>query len=200
MRQYDVLSITIAPALTARGLCSAETLAPGELSTMSTPLKSNLARSWTFSTRSSPNEVWRPTDCYGASATTSSTGKFRSAKICSISRRTLPVAPTTATLYPMAREIGVRSGFCKRQSRRPDRSEAEWRTFSLPRGSMKGPPATLGRRLLRARPRGLDDGQPEVAVLAQELHRVLGRAGRPGGDALLRELLAHLGQVSDAVE
>ena len=31
MRQYDVLSITMAPALAARGLCSADTLAPGVL-------------------------------------------------------------------------------------------------------------------------------------------------------------------------
>ena len=33
-----------------------------------------------------------------ASATTSSAGKLRSARICNISRPTLPVAPTTATL------------------------------------------------------------------------------------------------------
>ena len=85
MRQYEVLSITMAPALAARGLCSAETLAPGDDSTMSMPLKSNLARSWTFSTWFSPNEVWRPTERDEASATTSSTGKFRSARICSIS-------------------------------------------------------------------------------------------------------------------
>src|SRR5476649_288483 len=50
MRQYEVLSITTAPALTARGECSAETLEPGEESTMSMPLKSYLARSRTFRT------------------------------------------------------------------------------------------------------------------------------------------------------
>src|SRR5215475_3707459 len=92
----------MAPALAARGLCSAETLAPGELSTMSMPLKSNLARSWTFSTDFSPNEVCLPTERAEASATTSSAGKSLSARICNISRPTLPVAPTTATLYPMA--------------------------------------------------------------------------------------------------
>ena len=98
MRQYDVLSITTAPALAARGLYSAETLAPGDDSTMSMPLKSNLARSLTLRTLSSPNEIWRPDERCEASATTSSAGKLRSARICSISRPTLPVAPTTATL------------------------------------------------------------------------------------------------------
>ena len=48
MRKYEVLSITTAPALAARGACTAETLAPGEHSTMSMPLKSNLASSRTF--------------------------------------------------------------------------------------------------------------------------------------------------------
>jgi hypothetical protein len=98
MRQYEVLSITMAPALAARGLCSAETLAPGELNTMSMPLKSNLARSWTFKIVLSPNEVCLPTERADANATTSSAGKFLSARICNISRPTLPVAPTTATL------------------------------------------------------------------------------------------------------
>ena len=36
-----------------------------------------------------------------ASATTSSAGKRRSARMLSISRPTLPVAPTTATLKPI---------------------------------------------------------------------------------------------------
>jgi hypothetical protein len=98
MRQYDVLSITTAPALAARGLCSADTLAPGELNTMSTPLKSNFARSWTFRIDLSPNDAFRPTEREDASATTSSAGKFLSARICNISRPTFPVAPTTATL------------------------------------------------------------------------------------------------------
>src|SRR5580693_9961951 len=111
MRQCDVLSITTAPALAARGLCSADTLAPGELNTMSMPLKSNFARSWTFSTDLSPNDVCLPTERAEANATTSSAGKFLSARICNISRPTLPVAPTTATLYPMAREISAAGGF-----------------------------------------------------------------------------------------
>src|SRR5260370_6789788 len=62
IRQYDVLSITIAPALAARGLCSADTLAPGELSTMSMPLKANFGRSWTFRTDLSADHVCLPTE------------------------------------------------------------------------------------------------------------------------------------------
>src|ERR1700756_47098 len=90
------------PALAARGLCSAETLAPGDDKTKTIALKADFARAWTFRTLSSPNDTWRPAERDEAKATTSSTGKFRSERICSISRPTLPVAPTTATLYPMA--------------------------------------------------------------------------------------------------
>ena len=43
-----------------------------------------------------------PMERFEASATTSSTGNWRSARMSSISRPTLPVAPTTATLKPMA--------------------------------------------------------------------------------------------------
>ena len=46
----------------------------------------------------SPNETSVPIERVEASATTSYTGKRRSARISSISRPTLPVAPTTATL------------------------------------------------------------------------------------------------------
>ena len=48
----------------------------------------------------SPNETSRPIEAGEASATTSETGKRRSARIASISRPTLPVAPATATLKP----------------------------------------------------------------------------------------------------
>ena len=98
MRKYEVLSITTAPAAAARGLCSAETLAPGDDSTMSTPLKSKSARFFTFSVLSSPNETSLPTEREDASAITSSAGKSRSDMIARISRPTLPVAPATATL------------------------------------------------------------------------------------------------------
>src|ERR1700733_8131415 len=46
--------IATQPALPARGANSAETLAPAEDRQISTPLKSNLAMSWTVSTSSSP--------------------------------------------------------------------------------------------------------------------------------------------------
>ena len=97
MRNCEVLSITTQPAAAALGANSAETLAPGENRPMSKPRKSKPARSWTSSVRSSPNETCLPIERSDASATTSSTGNFRSARICSISPPTLPVAPTTAT-------------------------------------------------------------------------------------------------------
>ncbi len=65
---------------------------------MSMPRKSVVARSRTFRVRSSPYETSLPTDRADASAITSSAGNERSASVCSISRPTLPVAPTTATL------------------------------------------------------------------------------------------------------
>ena len=49
----------------------------------------------------SPKDTSVPIERDDASATTSETGKRRSARISSISRPTLPVAPTTATLYAM---------------------------------------------------------------------------------------------------
>ena len=96
MRKCEVLSMTTAPAAAARGLCTAETLAPGEDSTISMPAKSKPARSRTFRTASSPNDSSLPTDLSDASAMTSSAGKSRSARVARISRPTLPVAPTTA--------------------------------------------------------------------------------------------------------
>ena len=62
-------------------------------------------------TSSSPNETSLPTERDEASATTSSAGKLRSARVVRISRPTLPVAPTTATLKPMlASPRGSKSG------------------------------------------------------------------------------------------
>ena len=61
MRQNEVLSMTMAPALAARGANSAETLAPGDDSTMSTPLKSKFSRLATFSVWS-PNDTSMPMD------------------------------------------------------------------------------------------------------------------------------------------
>ena len=103
MRKCEVLSITTAPVLAARGVYSAEILAPGEESTMSVPRKSKSARLRTSSSSSSPKDTLRPTERSEASATTSSAGKARSAIVLRISRPTAPVAPTTANLYPISK-------------------------------------------------------------------------------------------------
>src|SRR5580765_7229811 len=102
MRNCEVLSITTAPALAAFGANTADTLLPGDDRTMSTPRKSKLSRPWMSRTSSSPNETWLPIERDEASAITSSAGKLRSASVVSISRPTLPVAPTTATLKPIS--------------------------------------------------------------------------------------------------
>ena len=93
--------VTTAPAFTARGAKLADTLLPGDDSTMSMPLKSKVSSASTLRMSSSPNETSRPTDCDEASATTLSAGNSRSARIDRNSRPTLPVAPTTATLKPI---------------------------------------------------------------------------------------------------
>ena len=90
--------MTMQSAAAARGAWMSETLAPGENSAMSVPRKSKVSRSCTFSVLSSPKLISRPTELREASATTSSTGNFRSARIESISEPTAPVPPTTATL------------------------------------------------------------------------------------------------------
>src|SRR5215472_8269935 len=102
MRKHEVLSMTTAPALAARGANTADTLLPGDDSTMSVPWKSKLSSTWTLRTSSSPNDTSRPTEAEEASATTSSAGKLRSTRVVRISRPTLPVAPTTATLKPIS--------------------------------------------------------------------------------------------------
>ena len=76
----------------------AETEAPGLNKARSVPWKSYLSRLWTLRTLSSPKETSAPAERPEASATTSPTGNWRSARVLSISRPTAPVAPTTATL------------------------------------------------------------------------------------------------------
>src|SRR5260370_40272647 len=106
MRKHEVLSMTIAPAFVARGANTADTLLPGDDRTMSMPLKLKESSAWTWRMSSSPNETSLPTDRDEASATTSSTGKLRSARVVRNSRPTLPVAPTTATLKPICEPPG----------------------------------------------------------------------------------------------
>ena len=62
------------------------------------PLKSKRSSARTVSTWSSPKESCPPAARPPASATTSATGKPRSASVFSTSRPTVPVAPATATL------------------------------------------------------------------------------------------------------
>ncbi len=90
--------MTTQPASAARGACTAETDAPGLNRPMSQPRKSKVSRFFTLSTCLSPNDTSEPVDRPEARATTSDTGKLRSARVFNISRPTAPVAPTTATL------------------------------------------------------------------------------------------------------
>jgi hypothetical protein len=103
MRKWLVLSITTQPAAAARGAWTADTEAPGENRPMSVPRKSNFSRFWTLSVPFSPNDTSDPVERPDANATTSPTGKSRSARVLRISRPTAPVAPTTATLNAMTR-------------------------------------------------------------------------------------------------
>ena len=76
---------------------SFEMLPPADIRQMSVVAKSWLSSARTLSVRS-PNETSVPWLRRDASATTSSAGKRRSSRTLSISRPTLPVAPTIATL------------------------------------------------------------------------------------------------------
>ena len=68
--------MTTAPALAARGANAADTLAPGDDSTMSMPRKSKVSSACTSRTSSSPNDTCLPIERDEASATTSSAGKL----------------------------------------------------------------------------------------------------------------------------
>ncbi len=74
-----------------------ETVPPADIRQKSTLEKSNVSRSLHLRF-ASPKETSTPTERREASACTSFTGNWRSLRIDSISRPTLPVAPTTATL------------------------------------------------------------------------------------------------------
>ncbi len=89
--------MTMAPAAPIFGAHSFDTEEPADIRQKSTVEKSNCSRSWHFR-MSSPNDTSRPSERREAMACTSSAGKPRSARMFSISRPTLPVAPTTATL------------------------------------------------------------------------------------------------------
>ena len=96
MRQAEELSITTAPARPILSLQARETSPPALISTMSTVEKSKPSMSSHF-TLVSPKSIGRPMDLREASACSLSTGNFSSSRMTSISRPTLPVAPTIAT-------------------------------------------------------------------------------------------------------
>ena len=97
MRQKLVLSTTTAPAATSRGTHSELTAPPAEESTRSRPwIVSSL--SGRHSTRPPANSSSRPAERSEANATSSSTGKLRSASTSRIVLPTAPVAPRTPTL------------------------------------------------------------------------------------------------------
>ena len=100
MRQADELSITTAPWAAIFGDHSFDTVPPADIRQMSTSEKSVCSSALHFSI-SSPNETSVPWLLREATAITSSAGKRRSSRMSSMSRPTLPVAPTTATLKPI---------------------------------------------------------------------------------------------------
>src|SRR5450631_1776028 len=83
---------------------SFDTVPPADIKQMSVPLKSKCSSDLHFKVLS-PKDTSLPIERGDASATTSSAGNRRSARISSISRPTFPVAPTTATLKPIVRSI-----------------------------------------------------------------------------------------------
>ena len=87
--------MTTQPLAAIFGDHSLDTAPPADIRQKSMPEKSKVARSLHLSV-ASPNDTSTPTDRREASACTSRTGNWRSLKIDSISRPTLPVAPTTA--------------------------------------------------------------------------------------------------------
>jgi hypothetical protein len=92
------LSITVQPAAAAIGAYFLETSDPAANRAMSQPLQSKCSILWTFSSLpESPKSMRLPVERPLATAATSSAGNSRSARMFSISRPTLPVAPTTTT-------------------------------------------------------------------------------------------------------
>ena len=89
--------MTTQPLAAILGDHSLDTAPPADIRQKSTLEKSKVARSLHLSV-ASPNETSTPLDRREASACTSLAGNRRSLRIDSISRPTLPVAPTTATL------------------------------------------------------------------------------------------------------
>src|SRR5579883_3027833 len=93
--------MTTQPCAPIFGDHSLDTEPPADIRQMSVSEKSWFSRLRHFSVLS-PNDTSVPTERDEAKATTSETGKRRSARTSNISRPTLPVAPTMATLKLIA--------------------------------------------------------------------------------------------------
>jgi hypothetical protein len=96
MRQAEELSITTAPAAPIFSDQALDTSPPADISTISTLEKSKLSMSSHLMVLSPKLTSW-PMERREATAWSLSTGNFSSSRMTSISRPTLPVAPTTAT-------------------------------------------------------------------------------------------------------
>src|ERR1700730_12764210 len=92
------------------GAHSFETVPPADIRQISVPLNSKFSSDLHFKILS-PKETSVPIERGEASATTSSAGNRRSARISSISRPTFPVAPTTASLKPIFSSVPNRVDF-----------------------------------------------------------------------------------------
>ena len=97
MRKAEELSMTMGPALPIFSDHRREASPPALISTRSTDEKSNSSMSSHLIVLS-PQDTSTPLDLREATACIASTGNSSSSRMFSISRPTLPVAPTTATL------------------------------------------------------------------------------------------------------
>ena len=89
--------MTVHPACAARGAWILLVSDPAANKAISQPAKSKCSRFLTLSSSPlSPKSMMSPVERADATAATSSSGNCRSARMFSISRPTLPVAPTTA--------------------------------------------------------------------------------------------------------
>src|SRR2546428_811275 len=98
MRQAELSSMHVAPALTAAGISSRETSVVAEKNARSMPWN-DLGVASSTSIAHSPTVNFRPTERWEASRRSPLMGKRRCAAILRNSWPTSPVAPTTATLY-----------------------------------------------------------------------------------------------------
>ena len=103
IRNKELLSIQIHPALTASGIYFLLTSLPAQKKAISISYfaKSNTAKSLTVICLFIDIETFFPDDCKDAKAYMFFIGNFLSSKIVNTSLPTFPVAPTTAMLYSL---------------------------------------------------------------------------------------------------